>query len=280
MHAHWPSVLSDEPWIWVGFLIAFVGLGLLEWLEQRSRLADLGVRGISTLWAPSLLVGAGWMAVVTTGNPFSFIWFIVLMLPTVGHPKPGPAAEGALQQRIKELGRKARVRISDPHTWSWGETNACIVHDTFRWWPATATSVSYIFVPLRFLGWMSRGEIDALVARRFRAKRPQGKSQLAFITVVVYAVAAATVLYWLHVDPRTHWFVPILLVAIEVGVLSIFWPRISLEAHLRAIQITGDAEPTSPFWRSCHGSTRLGWTRPFLGGFLIKILFRLSDCTP
>src|SRR5260370_444389 len=177
MHAHWPSVLSDELWIWVGFLIAFVGLGLLEWLEQRSRLADLGVRGISTLWAPSLLVGAGWMAVVTTGNPFSFIWFIVLMLPTVGHPKPGPAAEGALQQRIKELGRKARVRISDPHTWSWGETNACIVHDTFRWWPATATSVSYIFVPLRFLGWMSRGEIDALVARRFRAKRPQGKSQ-------------------------------------------------------------------------------------------------------
>jgi hypothetical protein len=89
---------------------------------------------------------------------------------------------------------------------------------------------------------MSRGEIDALVARQLRAKRPQGKSQLAFITVVVYAFAAATVLYWLHVDPRTHWFVPILLVAIEVGILPIFWPRISLEAHLRAIQITGDAE--------------------------------------
>lgn len=242
MGSHSPALFVNHPWFGTCFILCIVGLTFLDWLEQRERLADLGVRGVSTLFAPSILWTAVFIGFLVYGVGWFFLFFLLIMLVSNAHPRPGPAARGELQQRIEDLGRKSGAQISDARTWSWDQTNVCIVHDTFRWWPATASTVKYVFVPLRFLNWFSRKEIDALVARQLRPRGSWRMSSVAFIATLLYSLTCALVLKLVHVNPLINGYVLPLLAVVEITAITLYWPRVSLQTHLAAIRLTGDPD--------------------------------------
>jgi len=234
-------IINEHPWTAaLGVLIA--GTTVQDTLQLSSRLQDLGIRKLTVvLLSPSNWWAGGFLAWILTGRTLFMFFFYACFYFFAVHPKPGPAARGDLQQSIEDLGAKAGVEISDSSHWAWDETNVCIVHDTFRWWTSTAARAKYVFVPMRYLGWMSRTEIDAIVARQLVEKNAPAQEPW-FIPMLVYTCIVGVGTSVLHLNGSSALIFMAVAVVVEIGALLVVWPYLDLQNHLRAIQLTGNAE--------------------------------------
>jgi hypothetical protein len=89
---------------------------------------------------------------------------------------------------------------------------------------------------------MSRAGIDALVARQLA--RQQRRYYLPpVLAVFACSLVAVGALEWLGMGLRDRWLVLLLLLAMEVSALWLFSSHALHSADVRAIKLTGSAEP-------------------------------------
>ncbi len=101
---------------------------------------------------------------------------------------------------------------------------------------------SKIFMPRRLLDWMSRAEIDALVAYQLTWPRTLRYVRQAFLGIVIYGFMASAILTWLKIGPRGRWETFLVLLITEITALACLRPRLRYLADLRTIDLTGNPE--------------------------------------
>jgi hypothetical protein len=109
--------------------------------------------------------------------------------------------------------------------------------------PVYDGSTSSIFISRQALDWLSRGEIDALVASQLRgdAFRRQATGWFIF-GLVVYVCAAIAVIDVLKIGFSGQVRILPLVAAVEILALTILWHHLRPQVLRRAIEIAGNPE--------------------------------------
>jgi hypothetical protein len=99
-----------------------------------------------------------------------------------------------------------------------------------------------IFMPRRLLDWMSRAEIDALVAYQLTWPWTRRYARWTFLGPLMYGLIASAALAWLKIGARGRWEAFLLLLVTEIAVLACLQPHLRYLADLRTIKTTGNPE--------------------------------------
>jgi hypothetical protein len=99
-----------------------------------------------------------------------------------------------------------------------------------------------IRIPRHFLDWLSRGEVDALVALQFAWRQALRPARWAFLSAIVCSFAAAVAVDVLKAGSSRQMEVFLVLLALELLALTIWWPRLQSGTDLHAIEIAGDPD--------------------------------------
>jgi hypothetical protein len=103
-------------------------------------------------------------------------------------------------------------------------------------------SVRSIFIPRRLLDWMSRAEIDALVAFQLTSRQRVRYVKWITLGAFISGVIASAALNWLKKGPQGRWEAFLLLLVTEITALTFLVPHLRYLADRRAIEISGDPE--------------------------------------
>jgi len=246
------------PTIYVLLLTGALFVDLASWRSSRAAYLLCGKRGILTLcaahadrWGWAILCGV-WIvdclpaqsrgvellivayllcgfALIVAGGVFS-LW------RWRRSEEPVQVARGAFCDGVEALRRKAGLErapsiyiLPDGHIAPSG-------HHSY----GTPWGVN-IRMPRRFLDWLSRGEIDALVALQLPAGQGRVRPRRVVVAALVCGLAAAAIISSPKLGAsRVEVF--LLLLAVELLALILLWPRLQSQTDRRAIEIAGDPD--------------------------------------
>lgn len=236
----------------------------LRWLQWRSRLTDLGVNRVPCVPTARTMWGLGWLLfiVLTMPNPpragqfhqraslmlaMSAVFGACLILLSRREAREEPELEahavshGLLRSRVEALASKAGTLSLNEWSSRVVIFSLYVLPAGFRAWTVTQNGRNVLLLR-HFLEQMSRAEIDALVARQLA--RQQRRYYLPpVLAVFACSLVAVGALEWLGMGLRDRWLVLLLLLAMEVSALWLFSSHALHSADVRAIKLTGSAEP-------------------------------------